>query len=561
MFGSVVGEARPAPRGTDEASAFTASTAKLPLRPTEAEPNLLSFLVTATEPHKVAYLPIRPAYRPRFLEREIPEEHTDYGYAPSQWLRVVLEEDPEPLDLPLGDLDVPVPSREHPRPFVLRGQRAGGPAVMQRWDLTTPLTWDYETDLVLPDWEAQDDLWFDVVYNLPVTEDTGGETPAQDDGGAEPPLAGLPQELAAFSVAWPQLRPHLAALTGPGGATDPTPRQVVTATWNAVKRVTRAWAALRGVPDPWAPSGELEAADDAPQPVAPELVKDHYVIRFSDPQSRCLHVFAKAGVMENGACDEASLHWPEINGNMPRAEAGAVCRPAEQPCAGAPTQEPCWYRAEYRFDRPEGEELALTLKWTGIDVFSRQTAETVFWLVRNAHLSGDDAVTTNAEFVYRTPQVRFVSPVTPILTVDKAGPVPPWEDVQATLDQALYSLMTAGAAAYKERFLKTDLRYRYRLSGTDGRELCGEYPVLLADHVRLANGAHSDGDGTTGLAEFTRDLARNFKMWHQHARPNTAGVTLALEVTLFADIHGSRLPIVTVRDLEILTADSWWVDT
>src|SRR5690606_25389433 len=175
LFGSAVGEARPAPSGTDEASAFTASTAKLPLRPTEAEPNLLSFLMTVTEQHKDTYLPIRPAHLPRFLEREIPEEHTDYGYAPSQWLRVVLEEDPEPLDLPLGDLDVPVPSREHPRPFVLRGQRAGGPAVMPRWDLTTPLTWDYETDLVLPDWEAQDDLWFDVVYNLPVAEDTGGD--------------------------------------------------------------------------------------------------------------------------------------------------------------------------------------------------------------------------------------------------------------------------------------------------------------------------------------------------------------------------------------------------
>ncbi|HEU5129990.1 MAG TPA: hypothetical protein VFU12_18565 [Glycomyces sp.] len=559
LFGSVVGGAPPAPSGTEETSAFTAGTAKLPLRPTDSRPNLLSFPVTATEPHKVAYLPIRPTYRPRFLEREIPEEHGDYGYAPSQWLRVVLEADPEPFDLPIGDLEVPVPSREHPRPFVLKDQRACGPAVMPHWDLAAPLTWDYETDLVLGEWEAQDDLWFDVVYNRPVADDTGGETPAQDDGSADPLLVGLSQGLAAFAVAWPQLRPHLAGLTAPGEAAAPAPRQVVTAIWNAIKRVTRAWAALRGIPDPWASSAELEAAGDAP-PDVPELVKDHYVIRFADAQRQLLHVFARAGAMEHGACDEASLRWPEINGNLPQGEVSAVCRPAEQPCAGAPSPDPCWYRAEYRFDRPAEEELALTLKWTGIDVFSRQTAETVFWLVRNAHLSGDDAAAkTSAAFVYRTPQVRFVSPVTPILTVDTAGPVPPGADVRAALAQALSSLATAGTAAYKERFLKTSLRYRYRLVGTDDRGLCGEYPVLLADHVRLASDAHPD-DGTTDLNTFAQQLSHNFKVWHQHARPSTAGATLSLEVTLFADIHGSRLPIVTVRDLAIATDDSWWTD-
>ncbi|WP_100448811.1 hypothetical protein [Glycomyces xiaoerkulensis] len=558
LFGSVVGDA-PDSDGTEEASAFTTGTAKLPLRSTDTEPNRLSFPVTATEPHQVAHLPIRPAYRSRFLEREIPADHADHGYAPSQWLRIVLEEEPEPFDLPLGHLDVPVPSREHPPPFVLRGQKADRPAVTPHWDLADPLTWDYEADLVLPEWEAQDDLWFDVTYNLPVADDAGEGASMRDD--REPPLAGLPEELAAFSVAWPQLRPHLAGLTVPGEATAPAPQQVITAVWNAVKRVTRAWAALRGIPDPWAPADGPEAADDAPPPEAPGPVKDSYVIRFADARRKLLHVYAKAGVKEDGTCDEASLRWPQINGYTPRGNVGAVCRPAEQACAGAPTPDPCWYRAEYRFNPPPGEELELTLEWTAIDVFSRQTAETVFWLVRNAHLSEDDAVETSAAFVYRTPEVGFVGPVSPVVTVDRAGPVHPGADVRETLVQALSPLATAGAAAYRERFIKAGLHYRYRLAGTDGLGLRGDRPVLLADHVRLATGVHADEDGATDLDTFAQRLSDNLQLWHRHARPSTAGATLSLEVTLFADIRGSRLPVVTVRDLEIATAGSWWIDT
>ena len=134
----------------------------------------------------------------RFAEHMIAGAE-EYGYQPSEWLRVVREAADDPLSFNLGTLAVPIPVRQYPAAPVLHDQTAtqAKRADVAGSDPLAPyLHWDYGAGLTLPEALPQDALWLDVTYNAPVAP-----TPRQ-------PTADVPnlfQALAAFNVAWPVL--------------------------------------------------------------------------------------------------------------------------------------------------------------------------------------------------------------------------------------------------------------------------------------------------------------------------------------------------------------------
>jgi hypothetical protein len=548
FFGSV---GVPGAQG-NQAREYSITGGKLPIQATSDDhPGYLTFLVTVAQPGRLTHLELPLAYRARFVEHLLDPAEADYGYVPSEWLRFVLDPADDPLTMPLGTVDAPVPVRAFPASPVLQGQRAEQtPAPRGAADADPGLAWDYTADLVHANQDAQDDLWVNVTYNLPVTR-----PPARAAMLASPlgTIEAVFEALASFTVAWPVLRPFVTALPealSGGGGGGPTPAQVIAALLEQVEKVSQAWGALRGIVDR---RGQLIFAAGAPGDAPPPPLTDAYVVSFADafrPSDPVLHVFAQAKPTPDG-CDEAGIVWPAINGQShgPVTPAGA----------GAPDATGCWYRADYPYaalpDQPPG---ALRIGWQGLDVLARQTGCSTWWIVRNADLSGTPGMKTDPRLVYQTPNVSFASPVVPLIVVPQRT-FPAGSTLAGTLEDALSLFATAGGAAGKERLLKVALTYRYPLvsPGGGGAAVWSDSPVLLADHVQLATGPSQGGDAVT-LQQLAARLASDATTWYGVVTPATGSALLSLTVVLFTDVDGTQLPIIRAPDRDISVPQGWW---
>lgn len=531
-------------------SDVTVTNGRLPLRATtKDDPEYLTFLVSVGDPRRVPDVVLPLAYRVRFVEHRIDEGDVEYGYAPSQWLRLALHQEHDVFDFALGTVDAPVPSRDYPALPVLRSQEAVQEQPSENaHGIADYLKWAYQVDLVLPDAEAQDALWVDVQYNV---------TPRGMLAEGLDPLVGLYQALASFVTAWAALAPYVAGLPD-GGGTVPA-SAVIGAVWDQVRPLAAAWATLRGIPVPpgWAPPDVLRDSAFG----LPVVQTDHYVVDFSDQSRGILTVLAQAPLVD-GKCAPLALRWPLVNGVTPKLPATPVCSGTD-PCAGSPTPEPCWYSAEYTYAAPPpGSPAPLTLRWTPLDVLALQTAQSSYRIVRNADLSSGRGIQTNPVFVYRTPTVAFGTPVVPLVAVPKVGPLAPDpKSLARSMCTTLAPLAEAGVDVSAQRLLRVAIRYSYALAGGDG--IRADTAVLLADNIAIAPGGSCDdlgspGDATPTLAAVCKRLADNVVTWWEYARPSADEARIELAVVLFADVAGSRLPVIRLDDVQITAAAQWW---
>ena len=530
------------------AGQVSVSSAKLPLvATTEVNPAHLSFSVSVADASVAANISVDLKWRARFAEH-LTAGVAEFGYQPSEWLRVVLERPQDPLDFELGTLAVPIPERRFPITPVLRAQSAvqSAPGQSGTDPLAPYLRWDYGAGLTMPELASQDALWLNVMYNLPVTQLTAllGE-----------PEVTLFQALASFTTAWPQLSPYLQGVVD--GEQQPPPAKVIEAYLSQVKLVTRAWARMKGVPDPWA--GEpSEATGQHDTGGAVDQLVDSYQISFQDAFiGQHLIVYARAQLDGKGGCDQATLTWPTINGQSPKAGSiSSVCTPASNSCTDAPTTDPCWYRAVYAFDPPPpGQACALELSWPELDVLARQTAKLDCWGTRNSWLSGDVThIPTNPAFVYRTPVVTFASPVVPTITVPPLGPLPAQATLSANLSQALKVIAQAGGAAASRRKIKVALNYSFELPGSAGMQ--ASTAILLADQVDLLpEGGTGPGYSLTQLCD---ELDTSSRVWFTYYHPVTDNATVSVYLVLFAEVAGSQLPVLQIERLQLAVPAGWW---
>ena len=83
--------------------------------------------------------------------------------------------------------------------------------------------------------------------------------------------------------------------------------------------------------------------------------------------------------------------------------------------------------------------------------------------------------------------------------------------------------------------------------------------ILLADELDLrADGQNGTGDGPFSLADLCKVLDADCHVWFQYYAPVTTGATVSVALFLFADVAGSRLPIIQIDDLQLSVSDSWW---
>ncbi|WAH62772.1 hypothetical protein [Xanthomonas hortorum] len=527
-------------------SSCSISSAKLPIATaTASTPGLLNFLVTAAHAGNDANLHLDLTYGARFVEHQIDDTQAAFGYTPSQWLRFVLELPNDPLSMPLGAIDAPVPVRAFPASPVLQTQRAEQTTPVRfTASATTALQWDYSTRLVLAEQEAQDELWLTLTYNRPVSGTLRGRQ-LSELGTIEAVF----EALAAFMAAWPVLRPAVLALQQ--SAFDahvgmPTPQQVIGALLDQIGHVTAAWAAWRG------PPGDAARVLLANAPVVQSSTG--YVLNLSHAfdEQKTVQLLAQ-GAYANGQCDASSIVWPAINGQMH----GEVS-PAG---AAAPDDTACWFMATYAYAAlPEAATGTLDFVWANLDIATRQTGYSTWWIVRNANLASANGVRTNPALIYRTPEVSFASPVVPIITVPRCT-FGSGDALADAIENALAPLAEATSAAAKERLLKIAATYSYQIAAPaqGGTGLWSDMPILLATDVRLtSDDVQAVSDNAVTLPVLAGQLANDCARWFAIMQPSTDVALLRLDVTLFANVEGTQVPIVLAPELEIQVPPGGW---
>lgn len=508
------------------AGPVTTTTATLPMRATSADaPSFLTFLVTATEPNAATDVVMDPTtYAPRFVEHRIDVADRDYGYVPSQWLRVALPREDDFLDMRLGRVDAPVPVRRVPSPPSLTEQTA-----TQSPPGASDFAWDYGVGLTLLDVAAQDALWLDVTYNLPLSSDRA----MPDDADLLQALFGT---LATFTSAWTFLGAHVDSVVR-AQAVDATTVALLGAVWDQIRPVAEAWADLRGIAVPWTRS-VADAAPAQPEPVVART--DHYMVSLEHFASGRLEVFAQAPEKAGDGCDPDAIVWPAIDGSVPVTEPRA--------------HGDCWYKRDYRIAAHAPGAFPLSIVWRALDALTRQTARTSCYVVRNADLSATEPPpTVNDAFVYRTAVAAFTSPVVPLLVVPPRPVTPAEPTLAATLATALAVVARTGSVE-ADRYLRIEVTYSFRLG--DEADVRSTTAVLLANDVHLVPDSRA-AEGTT-LAALTASLADNATTWWNDVRPSTVDAELGLSVVLFANVVGAFLPLVRFVSIPAAVPDGWW---
>lgn len=512
--------------GSVPSHAYSFSPADLPL---STGLHWLTTLISARTPEDSRFLETTPKYQIGFLEHAFQSQHEKYGFTPSSWLSFVLQKDlypsnptTETLDVSLDPQKIPIPLRSFPPMPKLKsqsGMQAYEPAAIKR--ISEALLWDYSVTAGMP-MASQDTLVLAVDFNT--------ELSSSDDTAlmelSEPAAETLFEALAAYVTEAPKLEEHLK--TGDKYFSFAVDRMNVLA-----GNVATAWKNWEPVPVPPSPEGAWT-----------------WRLNASESGSDLQLTFATS----SPNAPDASV-WPEVTiGGKKFTQDKHATRNA---------QKSGWCQTYCGPSTPPAEVAGedVKLKWSNLFVLDRQDALTSAWVERDANLSTDSR-TVNSNFVYRTPVLKFKSPVVPLIVAEPATPlsIPAGTSLISTLATTLNDLRTPpGEAVHSlpKMSLELGVGYRQALAAmpADNPEhwLTTERPLFLAEEQVAAG---SSSAGTTA-----EKLGREITSQHQTMNQD---VELPLSATMFATLinkGNEPLPLVRIMNIVMQTDDepNWWV--
>ncbi|APR75953.1 Hypothetical protein A7982_01300 [Minicystis rosea] len=207
-------------------------------------------------------------------------------------------------------------------------------------------------------------------------------------------------------------------------------------------------------------------------------------------------------------------------------------------------------------------------------------------LIKLAGPDGQTDWTVNAEFVYMTPLVRFGQPITPfidygepidITTLPQHGSGPGCPDSPRCLCQWIFTMMndlignpvevsslrkalrSAGLADDVSRRVKVQCSLRYAMSAAAGGKV-GAAPITPTFPVKLARSFEISADADQ-IGAFAKLYAEAITKWCQDngvafgAAATPAGAMLVFDVTLYAQLSGTNVPVLRLGNLDLALAD------
>ena len=510
LFGGVSPED---PKDLTTLKQFTISNAALEANP--ADPAYLTFLAGAVHPTDKADLCLRFSYDMGFIQHYFEESEEAFDYTPSSWLRFVLPSTdpngttPPALNVPMGQLDIPIPLRAYPSPPRLIQQLsiASNP---QPASIEDALKWNYTLTVQRPV-AAQDDLHIEVEFNavengLKAKAGTGGT---------------LFEALAQFNKQYPLI--DTGAISKQAANADNWLKDIT----ELVTNVSTAWKSHVEIQNK--PTTLMDATDT----VIPAPVVWNYILQIPDENPDGAKV--------------VTMWWNGPKGSTP---------PAWPTMGGVAGQQIQTDPVTYQYTLADDQWDQLQISWENLNVVSMQSAETSAFIKRNETLSGcggkKASSPTNPAFVYTTDTVTFANPIVPLIAVNTPIAIQT-SSVASTIVSDMVEKIMPDAPVGDPSQIGLNIGTSYQFSLTD--MLTINLPVLVA--ISELSNAPTMPEGFSGPSAFGNNVVKSVVQWHTEINPSDKKSSLLFDVTIFA--ANSQQPIAQLSNVTAsISGTDWW---
>lgn len=538
LFGKVLD---PADASTPDQKAYAFSTTRFSLQQSaNPQRSYLSILFnTKKENLKAAdssYFPINLNYEINSVEHDIHGVTGIPDYKSSSWLNFILPFTHESTEL--GNLKIPIPLRAYPTSPSLTAQRyiAHCPQFNQQSmlslqdedKLAIAKAWDYEYSY---DYlrAQQDTIYTDILLNIKQGMNAGL---FKDD--TDPDLLAA---LLQFSNAYPAIQADLNRYL-PGQS---NPAFALTAmksfAWLA-GRVAKAWGS-------WTEQKKLyeDFADGDGnhkyQVVEDQLVidKDTVLAITVTPREGTVYSLPdiyvpgyEMHIQEQSAQKKIFVYYQMVNGEKvyltPSVASGITAR---------------------------------SIRFNGFNIIQEENAWSGLSIVRNKILV--PGIPTNDDFIYETPVIRFVNVLTPLLDPDIDINMAVYTSPgKHKLQEYISNFFTAFFEEIKNktttRVVKTAVSYSYTLN-EDPDGLRVDIPISMTTPYSFNIPADwnvsncPDAENVTPQDSFACQLSALLNTWFGNNRPLATNGKLQFDVSLFASLSDSQLPVLHIRRITL----------
>jgi hypothetical protein len=501
------------------------TTGKVPLA---AGDSPATFLFSVKNPALQRMVLLDLDYVVNEMEYDLDDSDVD-DYRESSWLSFIIpmkrsqEQVLKHANSRMGQVRVPVPLRAYPS-FPVMSDQTAAPAHPGETDLKKAKEWIYGFDFEHQN-AAQDTVDYTVYFNY---YDKSGLNARLKTGSFE----SLYEKLAQFVQVYPDLANDLALLADPNRQEKAKPAVEVFA--QLVGDVAAAWPGASLTLEKRTVPGDIEIRNYTMDTIVSESKPGEIAyLSLSAPVS------------------QSPFLWPTINGKA------------------APDASPEVSEVLYPFDAGISDPLNLVFGFGDLDVIKRQNGWSNTAVTRNANLL--NTVSTNDEFVYRTPLSSFSNKVTPMLSVTAMSPLPVGKEMACapggTENCNTSKLALALGRFFQELFnidpasppdgsirIKMTARYRYNLLTTSPNiKMLVEETTLFTDiplvHIPLYEFQLNRDWSTCDCANFVCRLEAAVWTAADDAGVKKDSGMFIFDTGVFSTLPGaSNLPVLNVRN-------------
>lgn len=540
MYGDMAGtfatavRARHAVFGDDEkvADQYTLSTARIPLGADDGGASWLTYLFTAKEAEKHSSFKFSDMkFNISYIEHQIDQVKNMGEYLASSWLSLII-----PLEVALtdvGPVEIPIALRSYPTPPSLVSQQvdyapSGGKD--QTTTLPQAVQWGYDFNY-MPPVAGQDQVDIQLQFNYTNQSSNLRRLFYLDDGSYDPTL--LPATLANFITVYPAIQADIvkALIKSPE---DPIAIKAVQAFGQLITDVGNAWKKWHQVTQQR--KMLLKNAANA----LPVITYNYNIVESSQQDTDYL-------VIEVNPLDSA----PALNLSL----AGYL-----------PGDGHTFYKTDGKVkqyllynDRSTVPLRNLTIE--ALSILERQNAWAGAQLVRNADLiekPDGQFKTTNENFIYKTPLVKFYNELVPLLVCNESiyiakiqNPGTPVVLNLAVHMQNMFKTLLQNVNNLNQT-IKVECLYLYNLNGTDSFSQIA-IPILLAPPKLFELNKDWDigqaGSYCVGSTSYACNLTETILDWFKSQGPSLNNGSLQFVIEIYGNNGGNNLPVLKLNNL------------
>ena len=544
LFGKVID---PNDTTQSDQKAYAFSTARFSLEKSDEQAEEQSYLTILFNTKKEnnlrlesGYFPIDLQYEINSIEHDIEQVTSIDGYQSSSWLTFILPFDDE--NTWLGNLKIPIPLRAYPTSPSLTTQTFESAKVdAQDPDidkLQEAKKWDYEYtyDYLRA---QQDTINTDIILNVP-SSSFQARIFADEE---EPDLFAA---LLQFSSAYQGIQRDFNLYLLDQSNQEYAYTAMQSFAW-LVKRVADAWGK-------WQEEKSLYSdAALAQSNYKYQIVEGDKII---DGQNALLITvtpqpgtdFRLPEVEISGFDTDRVEETPVLNSYAYYTENNGVRKYLGPEEGRAITQRNIWYDD---FNIINQENV-----WSGISV------------IRNKILV--PGIPTNPDFIYTTPTIRFISVLTPLLDPDITINIADYTDaagkqkLDVYLSNFLKALFIELALETAVRQIKIGVNYSYNIQ-EDIDSLRAFIPISITTPYDFqipadwqTNACPANPDDISPDSAFVCQLSALIQKWFTSNQPIITNAQFNLDVSLFAGLSNTQLPVLRLRNLYLNEANIQW---